>query len=111
MNPIYNLRHKIQMLKDFLQLLSTGPVTNNGRSTGYFRLERGTRQGDPLSANLFILALEVLLIQIRENNDMKGIIISNTDIKLSAYADDTYFLASDAISLQYTGCPKKVTEF
>ena len=27
MNPIYNLRHKIQMLKDFLQLLSTGLVT------------------------------------------------------------------------------------
>ena len=48
-----------------------------------------------------ILALEVLLIQIRENNDIKGIIIKNTDIKLSAYADDTYFLASDMISLQY----------
>ena len=31
MNPIYNLRHKIQMLKDFLQLLSTGPVTWIGR--------------------------------------------------------------------------------
>ena len=28
MNPIYKLRHKIQMLKDFLQLLSTGPVTS-----------------------------------------------------------------------------------
>ena len=27
MNPIYKLRHKIQILKDFLQLLSTGPVT------------------------------------------------------------------------------------
>ena len=27
MNPIYKLRHKIQMLKDFLQLLSTGPIT------------------------------------------------------------------------------------
>ena len=27
-------------------------VINNGRSTGYFRLERGTRQGDPLSAYL-----------------------------------------------------------
>ena len=57
-------------------------VINNGRSTGYFRLERGTRQGDPLSAYLFILALEVLLIQIRENNDIKGIIINNTNIKL-----------------------------
>ena len=76
-------------------------VINNGRSIGYFRLERGIRQGDPLSAYLFILALEVLFIQIRENNDIKGIIINNTNIKLSAYADDTYFLTSDVISLQY----------
>ena len=61
---------------------------NNGRSTGYFPLQRGTRQGDPLSAYLFILALEVLLIQIRENANIKGIIIDETEIKLSAYADD-----------------------
>ena len=33
MNPIYKLRHKIQMLKDFLQLLSTGPVTEGGSSS------------------------------------------------------------------------------
>ena len=92
---------------DFIQWVRTlfynaeSCVINNGRSTGYFRPERGTRQGDPLSAYLFILALEVLLIQIKENNDIKGIIINNTNIKLSAYADDTYFLASDVISLQY----------
>ena len=54
-----------------------------------------------MSAYLFILALEVLLIQSRENNDIKGIIINSTNIKLSAYADDTYFLASYVISLQY----------
>ena len=35
-----------------------------------------------------ILALEILLIQIRENADIKGIIIDETEIKLSAYADD-----------------------
>ena len=34
MNPIYKLRHKIQMLKDFLQLLSTGPITYWGGGGG-----------------------------------------------------------------------------
>ena len=35
------------------------------------------------------------------NNDIQGIIINSTNIKLLAYADNTYFLASVVISLQY----------
>ena len=36
-------------------------VINVGNITQYFHLERGARQGDPVSAYIFILALEVLL--------------------------------------------------
>ena len=35
-------------------------VMNNGFSTGYFPVKRGTRQGDPLAAYIFILTIEVL---------------------------------------------------
>ena len=67
-------------------------IMNNGTSTGYFKLERGTRQGDPLSPYIFILVLETLFIQARSNPSIKGFRIKNVQIKLTAYADDTTFL-------------------
>ena len=54
-------------------------------------LERGTRQSDPLSACLFILCVETLFVQIRNNDDIKGVRLGDNDIKLFAYADDADF--------------------
>ena len=68
-------------------------VMNNGFSTSYFSIERGTRQGDPLPAYIFILCLEILFIQIRSDSSIKGFKFNNTEIKLTAFADDTTFFS------------------
>ena len=74
-------------------------VMNNGHSTGYSPLKRGTRQGDSLPAYPFILTLEVMLFQVRSDELIEGIKINDLEVKLSAYADDTYFFTLDIWSL------------
>ena len=54
-----------------------------------FKVERGVRQGYPLSPYLFVLSVEVLANAIRRYSSIKGISISQNEIKLSQYADDT----------------------
>ena len=69
-------------------------VINGSTTSSFFQVTRSARQGDPLSAIIFIIALEVLLIKIRHNKDVRGLKIGEVEIKLSAYADDlTNFLA------------------
>ena len=71
-------------------------VVNNGFSTQPSTFERGVRQGDPLSAYLFIIVLEVLCISMRNNKDIHGIKVDNEEIRLSLFADDlTGFLKDD----------------
>ena len=64
-------------------------VLNNGWASDTFYPTRGCRQGCPLSPYLFILVGEILANFIRENKDIKGITIGDTEYKLSQYADDT----------------------
>ena len=66
----------------------TSCVLNNGISTPYFELERGVRQGDPLSPYLFIIVAEILAVTIRSREDIRGIRIGQEEFKLVQYADD-----------------------
>ena len=64
-------------------------ISQCGCLSDFFKLERGCRQGDPLSSYIFILCAEILSINIRNNKHIKGIRINQTELKLSQFADDT----------------------
>ena len=74
-------------------------VSNGGHTTKYFPLMRGARQGDPISAYLFIIVLEVFFAMIRSNNNIKGLQILGFCFLLTAYADDSTFFVSDMQSI------------
>ena len=76
-------------------------VLNGGTTTKYFMLRRGVHQGDPISAYLFILALEILFHLIRPKPEIKGLAIFDRCYLYSAYADNTTFLLQDTISIKH----------
>ena len=53
-----------------------------------FQLQGGVRQGDPLSPYLFLIAIEIMAISIRRNEQIEGIKIREEENKSLLYADD-----------------------
>ena len=66
-------------------------IINNGHMSQSFRLQKGVRQGCPLSATLIIICLQSLSNHITLNEEIKGIKINNKEIKQTLFADDSTF--------------------
>ena len=76
-------------------------IINNGITTPYFTPGRGTRQDDPLSGYLFIIALELLALVIRSDKNVEGIMIGIEEVKLTMYVDDmTVFVSNEASAVR-----------
>jgi len=67
-------------------------VINAGHFSKFFEIHRGVRQGCPLSPYLFILTIEILAKQIREDPNIFGLKIGNLETKINLYADDMTLL-------------------
>ena len=76
----------------WIKILNTkfrASILQSGFLSEQFDIQRGCRQGDPIAPYLFILCAEILAILIKQNKNIKGICIENTEHKISQYADDT----------------------
>lgn len=76
-------------------------VFNSGYTSGFFNPTRGIRQGCCCSPSLFVLAVELLAIQIRNSTDVQGIRIASQEIKMSQYADDSTFFIHGIPALRH----------
>jgi len=82
--------------KKFFGMLASSKcsVVVNGWQGEEFWMGRGTPQGDPLSPNLYILAIELLVDALRRN--LRGVVVGPTTWKIGAFVDDLVVGVADA---------------
>ena len=88
-------------------------VNNGGWLTDFYSIERGLRQGCPLSPLSYLLVAELLALKVKQNTAIKGFKITNTQhIKILQYADDTTFLLTDIMDYrEILSLTKQFTRF
>ena len=83
---------------DWVKALYSGAqscIISNGHCSNFFDVKRGVRQGDPLSPYLFIIALEIMSAAMKNDPNINGIKIDQSEYLLSQYADDSSLLLDD----------------
>ena len=73
-------------------------IYNNGHMSDFFRVERGVRQGCPLSPYVFITCIEILSHLVDSDENIKGITIVENQIKNTMFADDATFITDGSKS-------------
>ena len=106
----YNFKNDIiSWIKTFFNKIKSTVIVNN-EPTLWFTIQRGCRQGDPISPYIFLLCAEILAHMIRQNEDIKGYFVFNKEIKISQYADDTS-LFLDGTPKSFETCIHTVLEY
>ena len=97
-------RYFLKWLKILYKNANSAIITN-GFISNYFQIKRGVRQGDSLSALLYILQAEPLANAIRNSPEIKGIELnlsgnSHVEHKICQYVDDNNILLQDCSMIE-----------
>ena len=91
----------IKWIETFYKDIKSTVIVNSS-PTPWFPIERGCRQGDPISPYIFLICSEILACMIRQNPGIKGYTLFDKEIKITLYADDTtLFLDGSQESFEY----------
>jgi len=84
-----NFPNSFLKIVESLYTNATSKILINGHLTKPIKMEKGIRQGDPLSLFLFVLAANPLVTQIQNDSTIQGIRIPERHtVKNVSYADD-----------------------
>ena len=70
----------------------TSAVINNGYRSDWFDVQKGLRQGCPLSCQLFVCFIEAIAAKICQEKGIIGIQLQGKEKKLAQYADDLWIV-------------------
>ena len=90
-----NLQKWIQILYNDIH----GCIKHNGYISTTFPIQRGVRQGCPISAILYVLTAEPLHEAIVKSPHISGIQFCDTEARIFQHADDTTFFVSSITSI------------
>ena len=86
---LFNFSDQTIQVIQSLQKNSISKILQNGHCSDIINLERGCRQGDPISPYIFVLSVELLGTVFREHTQLQGYKIGNREHRVSQFADDT----------------------
>jgi hypothetical protein len=106
---MYKVLEKFNFGNKFISMIKTlynkpiFKIKNNGWLSKPCLMQRGIRQGCPVSSLLFILVLEILAIKIRRDDNVHGLNINQNEknnLKIVQHADDCTNLLREPNSLK-----------
>ena len=106
----FNFKNDIIKWIRIFQTNIKSTVIVNGNPSHWFPIERGCRQGDPISSYIFLLCSEIMAHMIRQNKNIKGYTLFGVEYKIAQFADDTsLFLDGSKSSFEY--CVQTILEY
>uniref|UniRef100_A0A803T0D8 Reverse transcriptase domain-containing protein n=1 Tax=Anolis carolinensis TaxID=28377 RepID=A0A803T0D8_ANOCA len=90
-----DIGHQFYNAVDTIYDKQRAKILINGQYTKNIKIEKGVRQGCPLSPLIFIFALEILLKNLKNDRELKGTKILKNELKYRAFADDIICVIED----------------